>query len=78
MHRQPVSSTVIRVEQRKPDRRVLSIRVSGDGYHHIADRAARADVDLSHMVRRMLTYASTHMPEGWVPSRLAREANRRG
>lgn len=48
---------------------MLSVRVSETGYEHIADRASRADVDVSHMVRRMLAYASMQMPEGWVPPR---------
>lgn len=49
--------------------RALSLRIAEKGYIHIEERAARADVDVSHMVRRMLSYASANMPEGWVPPR---------
>ncbi len=48
---------------------MLSVRVGEDGYKHISGRAERADVDVSHMVRRMLAFAAQNMPEGWVPSR---------
>ncbi|WP_285475211.1 hypothetical protein [Actinoplanes sp. NBRC 101535] len=57
------------MEQRKLGKRSLSVRVGQDGYQHIEGRAGRADVDVSHMVRRMLAYAAQHMPEGWVPPR---------
>lgn len=57
------------MEQGRPDTRPISVRVSKTGYKHIAELAERADVDVSHMIRRMLAYASTHMPEGWVPPR---------
>jgi hypothetical protein len=57
----------VRGEQGKQAKRVLCVRVSETGYKHIADRAGRADVPVSHMARRMLAYASAHMPEGWVP-----------
>ena len=53
----------------KQGRRTLSVRLSDTGYEHIEKRAARNDVDVSHMVRRMLAYASANMPEGWVPPR---------
>lgn len=56
------------VQQKQP-KRMLSVRVSETGYQHIESRAARADVDVSHMVRRMLTYASANMPEEWLPPR---------
>ncbi len=59
--------TVIRMEQRKQARRALSVRLSENGYKHIEDRAKSADVDVSHMVRRLLAYASANMPAGWVP-----------
>lgn len=62
------------MEQRKQPKRMLSVRVSETGYRHIADRAARADVEVSHMVRRMLAYASANMPEGWVPPRSGNRA----
>jgi hypothetical protein len=47
----------------------MTLRVTDTGYEHIKQRAERADVDLSHMMRRMLAYAAAHMPEGWVPER---------
>jgi len=46
---------------------VLGVRVSEDAFRLVAERALRADVDTSHMARRMLIYATMHMPEGWVP-----------
>lgn len=49
----------------------MTVRVDTVGYQHIEQRAARADVDVSVMVRRMLAYAAQHMPEGWVPNRQA-------
>jgi hypothetical protein len=63
---------VLRDDQGKQPKRVLCVRVSETGYRHIADRADRADVPVSHMARRMLAYASTHMPATWVPERGAR------
>lgn len=48
-------------------KRSRSVRLSEAGDQRIAERAARADVDFSHMVRRMLAYADRHMPEHWVP-----------
>lgn len=63
------SSDAVRSDRPKPAKRMLSVRVGDNGYQHIVDRAERADVDMSHMVRRMLTYAAQHMPEGWVPSK---------
>lgn len=57
------------MEQPKPAKRVVSVRLSEAGFAHIADRARREDVDVSHMIRRMLSYASAKMPEGWVPKR---------
>jgi hypothetical protein len=58
-----------RTVQAKQPKRMLSVRVSETGFEHITQRAERADVDVSHMVRRMLAYASANMPEGWVPPR---------
>lgn len=55
--------------QQKQPKRVLTVRVSETGYQHIEQQAERADVDVAHMVRRMLAYASANMPEGWVPPR---------
>jgi hypothetical protein len=68
-----VSSTaaarsVLRVEQRKPAKRSTTVRLAPAGHTKIAERAARADVDFSHMVRRMLAYADRHMPDGWTPT----------
>ena len=57
------------MDQRKQPKRVLTARVSEAGYAVIARMAADADVDVSHMVRRMLAYASANMPKGWVPPR---------
>ncbi len=63
------SGIVIRMEQAKQKKRALSVRVGENGYDHIAERAERADVELSHMVRRMLAYAAQNMPVGWVPAK---------
>jgi hypothetical protein len=56
-----------RSDQQQTAKRVLTVRVSDDGYRHIVDRAQRGDVDVSHMIRRMLVYAATHMPMNWLP-----------
>jgi hypothetical protein len=48
---------------------VTTVRLAPAGRERIADRARRADVQFSHMVRRMLTYADRHMPDDWVPTR---------
>jgi hypothetical protein len=55
--------------QAKQPKRLMTTRVSEEGYAHIQQRAIEADVEISHMVRRMLAYASMHMPKGWVPQR---------
>jgi hypothetical protein len=55
------------MEQAKQGRRTLSVRLAENGYLNISQRAEREDVDVSHMVRRMLAYATANMPEGWVP-----------
>lgn len=49
----------------------LHVRLTTEGKQRIEQRAERADVDASHMARRMLAYADAHMPDGWVPSRPA-------
>lgn len=46
---------------------VTSVRLTPAGRARITDRARRADVDVSHMIRRMLAYADQHMPDTWVP-----------
>ncbi|MCW6003891.1 hypothetical protein K1W54_04745 [Micromonospora sp. CPCC 205371] len=56
------------MEQRKPAKRSTTIRLAPTGHERITERARRADVDFSHMVRRMLTYADRHMPDGWTPA----------
>lgn len=55
--------------QAEQPKRIFTVRVPEEGYQHIKQRAERVDVDVSHMVRRMLAYASANMPEGWVPPR---------
>lgn len=55
------------VEQATEAKEVTSIRLAPAGRRRIAERAHRADVDFSRMLRRMLAYADQHMPEGWVP-----------
>lgn len=57
------------MDKGKQPRRTLAVRMAETGYKHIEDRARREDVDVSRMVRRMLGYASAHMPDGWVPPR---------
>lgn len=53
---------------RPPDASVsTTIRLDPKLVAAVAARAERADVDFSHMVRRMLAYADQHMPEGWTP-----------
>lgn len=46
----------------------VSARVDPEILDHIGERARRADVDASHMIRRMLAYAARHMPADWLPS----------
>jgi hypothetical protein len=46
----------------------ISARVDPEILDHIAARARRADVQTSHMIRRMLAYADRHMPTDWTPS----------
>lgn len=60
------------MDQQKQTKRVMTTRVSPAGYAHIRQRADEADVEISHMVRRMLAYASTNMPRDWVPPREGR------
>lgn len=69
IHPNATARTVLRVEQRKPAKRSTTVRLASTGRQRVAERAARADVDFSHMLRRMLAYADQHMPEGWVPAR---------
>lgn len=57
-----------------PRRPLVAIRLSEQGIKHI-DQRAREECPLirgdepnrSEMIRRMLAYASTHMPKGWTP-----------
>lgn len=65
----PLTDNVLRMVQAKQGRRALSVRLAHTGYKHIEQRAQREDVDVSHMVRRMLAYAVLNMPEGWVPAK---------
>jgi hypothetical protein len=69
MQPHPTSRSVLRVEQRKPAKRSTTVRLAPSGHQRIADRATRADVDFSHMLRRMLQYADRHMPEDWTPAK---------
>ena len=47
-------------------RRYFPLKVSHAGYDVIAKRAAEeADSNVSEMARRLLKYASIHMPKGW-------------
>lgn len=46
----------------------VSARVDPEILDHIGERARRADVDASHMIRRMLAYADRYMPADWLPS----------
>jgi hypothetical protein len=48
---------------------MLSFRVDKEDYDAIKVAADGVGLDVSHMVRRMLAYASANMPEGWVPPR---------
>lgn len=68
------SSTVVRPGGVK---QVRSIRLTDAGRQRIAERAARADVHFSHMVRRMLAYADRHMPDDWVPPVTSNDQGRR-
>lgn len=56
-------------------KRATSVRLTAAGHRRIAERAELADVDFSHMVRRMLAYADRHMPDGWVPPKTSSGRN---
>lgn len=56
------------MEQGNPPKEVTTIRLAPAGRRRIAERADRADIAFSHMIRRMLAYADQHMPDGWVPT----------
>jgi hypothetical protein len=58
-------------------KQAATVRLTPTDRTRIAARAARADVDFSHMVRRMLAYADQHMPDGWVPMLAMEQAARR-
>lgn len=45
----------------------VGVRLTTAGTEHIDQRAERAGVGRSEMIRRMLAYASAKMPEGWTP-----------
>lgn len=64
-----MSAIVWRMEQQRSAKRVLTVRVSQAGYEHIKDRAEAADIEISHMARRMLTFAALNMPKNWVPAK---------
>lgn len=51
---------------RAPGRRCLTTWISGPGYDLLIQRANDEEGgNLSALVRRMLRYASLHMPKGW-------------
>jgi len=58
-------------------KQATTIRLTTAGRARIAERAQRADVAFSHMLRRMLTYADRHMPDGWVPDSATPSPERR-
>lgn len=45
----------------------VGVRLTQAGTQHIDQRAERAGVGRSEMIRRMLAYAAAKMPEGWMP-----------
>lgn len=63
------ADTVTPVHQRKPRKRKVSVYVSEAGYDHMARRASKADVTVSHMHRRMLDFAARNMPANYIPPR---------
>lgn len=71
---EPASASVIHKQAQAPNvgqdmvrKKPRTIRLSEEGDKRITELAAQADVDFSHMTRRMLAYASRYMPAGWVP-----------
>lgn len=51
-----------------PRRPLVALRISTQGIEHIDQRAAEETAgSRSEMIRRMLAYASAHMPAGWTP-----------
>lgn len=45
----------------------VAVRINRDGISHMDARAKLEGVNRSELVRRMLAFASAHMPEGWRP-----------
>lgn len=54
-------------EQPQQPKRVLSARVSENGYRYVKDLADEQDVTVSVMTRRLLLYAAEKMPRDWKP-----------
>jgi hypothetical protein len=50
-----------------PRRPLIAIRISDKGRDFIDQRAKEEGVNRSEMTRRLLAYASKHMPKGWTP-----------
>lgn len=48
---------------------MLTARVAETGHQAIAEKARRPGVEVSEMVRRLLAYGVTHMPDDWTPRR---------
>lgn len=48
--------------------RRITTRLTPATYQAIVARARKADVDPSHMARRMFAYALLTMPDDWVPT----------
>jgi metal-responsive CopG/Arc/MetJ family transcriptional regulator len=45
----------------------VGVRLTRAGTEHVDQRAEKAGVSRSEMIRRMLAYAAAKMPEGWTP-----------
>lgn len=67
-----IRSTTPNADVVRPAKEVTTVRLSPAGRRRVADRAARADIAFSHMVRRMLAYSDMHMPDGWIPPQRGR------
>ncbi len=49
-----------------PRRPPVVVRLSPAGIAKVDELAAEAGVNRSEMIRRLLRYATTHMPKGWT------------
>jgi hypothetical protein len=47
--------------------RQAGLRLPRDQDEYVRDLARRQDVEVSRIIRRMITYCRINMPENWLP-----------